>query len=398
MCMDYREDIEGKSTEVPNRPQSWGSTATVSPSAIGQPWTSSQKNQQSSVEPPDQNSPQASQTGREGRDLLSGQASTLYNPSQTAVPVNDEVQQSLNQSSAQQSSLITNPGTTEKEESIAMKDYRKQSERFKKEREVIKAREVDTSLSKRLGALATPFIFLTILCLIVVFIFIPYSTEVVETRKNTRALLKDIRRNEDKIDILTGIDLTELDRHLEVASTVIRDRMDVTEMAIEVERLALAHNLVPRQQKTSNMEDVVMQSTTVETEWVPSYADVISGPFDYEGSFADITGFIKDLRNNSKTILSLGRIQMNRITHDEDDLIPNEQDHWFVSLLVSGYTAKPITSAIVADPVRTDIDSQILQQIYSRAGESYGTDDEIEYDTEESSDGETEGEDLNILQ
>jgi hypothetical protein len=277
---------------------------------------------------------------------------------------------------------------TADQETAAAKDYRKQSERFKKEREIIKAREVDTNLSKRLGVLAMPFMFIAILVLIVVFIFIPYATEIAETRDNTRALMKDIKRNEEKIDILTNIDLAELEQRLEVTSTVVRDSMDVTEMAIEVERLALKHNLEPRRQSTSNLEDVVMEATTIDVNWVPSYADVISGPFNYQGSFTDVTAFLKDLRKNSKTILSLGQIRMSRVSRDEEGNYEiSDDDYWGVNLLVSGYTAEPVTTAVVADPVRTEVDMVILEQIYSRAGKSLDEDSSVdEADGEENGD------------
>jgi hypothetical protein len=190
-----------------------------------------------------------------------------------------------------------------------------------------------------------------------------------ETRENTKLLLKDIERNEGKIDTLEGINLSQLDDHLIVASSVVRDVMDVAELASEVERIALEHNLEPQSQSASNMNDMVVEASTLDTAWVPSYADAISGPFSFKGSFHDLTAFLEDLRNNSKTILSLGSISMMRSQNEETD---ESTDLWLINLLVSGYVAEPASETAVADPVRTEIDQDILEQLYRRAGQEMG--------------------------
>lgn len=274
------------------------------------------------------------------------------------------------QSAVPASSSGSGPGAgAAKSEGVKARELRKRSEKYRKEREIIKSREKETSMSKRFSSLIVPFAAVGVLALIIVFVFIPFSTEIAETRDNTQQLLNDIERNEKKIATLSSINLTELEEELIVSATVVRDTMDVSELAIEVERIAEKHNLETRSVSATNMSDLVVESSVVDTDWVPSYADVISGPFSYAGEFHDVTSFLEEIRNKSKTILSLGVISMMHRGEVGEEADEQEGgDVWTISLVISGYTAEPVQSVNVADPVRVDVNQDALDQMYDRAG------------------------------
>ncbi len=267
------------------------------------------------------------------------------------------------------------------------KELRGSSSDIKKQREIIKAEEKDVKIGSRLGDLIIPFLTLGVLIIIVVFIFIPFGTEVMETRDQTKSLKEEIKRNEAKIDTLGGINLTGLEEKLDNVSVVVRDTMDVSEMAIEVEQLALGNSLVPLDQSATNTEDVVSSSSTVDYDWVPSYAQAISGPFTYKGEFLNLTAFLNDLRNNTKTILSMGSVSVSRSpTSDDDD---PDKEYWTINLLISGYTAEPAQTVNIADPVRTDIDENLYNEIEKRVG-APTTDEDTEEAEAETENGDEE--------
>ncbi len=248
-------------------------------------------------------------------------------------------------------------------------EFHKKASSIKKGREIIKVEEKDIKLTTRLADLIVPFASLGVLVLIIVFVFIPFGTEILETRDQTRALADETRRNEAKAATVRSIDVSALDRTLKSVSQVVKDSMDVSELAIEVETLALDNNLSPRKQSVSDTEDVVSSSSKASNgEWVPSYTSAISGPFSYMGSFDDVTSFLNDLRNNSRTIMSLGAVSLTS-RYDED----LDKEVWNVDLLISGYTAEPVQTVSIAEPISATVDETAVQEILLRTSDSGST-------------------------
>lgn len=252
----------------------------------------------------------------------------------------------------------------EKVETLAAREFNKKSASFKKERLIIKAREKELSLGKRASDLMIPFIAVGILMIIIFFVLIPFGTQTTETREQTKILMEETRKNRQKVEILSGINVAELDDKLNVVTTVVRDERDVSELAIEVEQLAVSNSLEPTSQSMSNSQDVVSESTVVDSDWVPSYATAISGPFAFKGAFDNIMHFLRDLRMNSETIMSLGKVTMSRSGTETGA----GTDTWSVSLLISGYVAPPVTDVKISDPISTDVDQELLNELYRRAG------------------------------
>ncbi|MDD3661807.1 MAG: hypothetical protein PHG63_01960, partial [Candidatus Dojkabacteria bacterium] len=182
-----------------------------------------------------------------------------------------------------------------------------------------------------------------------------------ETREQTKALREQLAVLEAKRDTLEEIDLSDLEDRLVTVSSVVKDDMDVAELAIEVENMAVSHNLDPLTQNMSNQQDLVSQQSEVETGWVPSYAKAISGPFGFSGAFTDVMAFLSELRQESKTIMTLGSLSLSRV--QAEGVLT---DKWNISLVISGYTSPPATTVRVEDRINTNLDDVLFDEVYRR--------------------------------
>lgn len=269
--------------------------------------------------------------------------------------------QAQNGLSPKNTSVAESSETDEEDKSIAAREFHKRTASIKQGREIIKAREKDVSLVGRLGNLAVPLLFLGVLVLIIVFVFIPFGTGISETREQTKALREQLAVLEAKRDTLEEIDLSDLEDRLVTVSSVVKDDMDVAELAIEVENMAVSHNLDPLTQNMSNQQDLVSQQSEVETGWVPSYAKAISGPFGFSGAFTDVMAFLSELRQESKTIMTLGSLSLSRV--QAEGVLT---DKWNISLVISGYTSPPATTVRVEDRINTNLDDVLFDEVYRR--------------------------------
>lgn len=258
--------------------------------------------------------------------------------------------------------------SSDKGETVAKAEMRKRTETVKRQREIIHAREEDTKLSARLGELVVPFIVLGILALILSFVLIPSATQIVENRKQAAQLQEQIEKKQAKVSTLEKISIENLERDLLTVSKVIRDDMNVAELANEIDYLAISNHLTPQSEEAANQGGAALPASKEEIDWKPENADSITGPFSFSGRFEDICSFISDLRLRSSTILSLGAVNVGlKSSPNEANAEKDSSDVWMVSLSVKGYTVRPRTGVTIDDPVVVVVKEGVMEEIEKRA-------------------------------
>jgi len=238
----------------------------------------------------------------------------------------------------------------------------------RKRREIIKAKE-EESFAKKFGRYLIPLMAVLVFILLVVFVYIPFGSDALDTREETKGLLEEMEWNKNKISSLEGLNMNELDRTISDVSEVVRDEMDVAQLAAEVEEIALSNNLDPHELTFSNVggSEKVQESQIVQGEWAPGFSSSISGPFAFYGEFSDVVHFIDELRNESPTILYIDLINVSRYQPDETGEEEDEDGElWSVDIMIYGYTSFPVASVEIKDSVKVDMDQEVLDRIRER--------------------------------
>lgn len=265
--------------------------------------------------------------------------------------------------------LVENSSTKKNDPDIiaVRKEMTKRIETAQRQREIIHARDQDVKLSKRLGDLVVPLIVIGIIVLIASFILIPYATKITENRKESSLLQAEILKKQAKVRTLEGISAKELEKNLRIVSTVVKDTMNVSALADEIDALSVKNNLIPSEESIANTNGRLVDYGESESlDWKPQYANSLAGPWGFKGSLEDICKFISDLRLKSSTVLSLGEVSISHHVNSGEDL-DQEADIWTVQLSVKGYTVEPRTQAAIGDPVITKIEKNLLKEISIRS-------------------------------
>lgn len=255
----------------------------------------------------------------------------------------------------------------------------------RKKREIIKSDEKPVSIAKRLTDFLVPILALFIFALLVIFVYVPFGKEIVDVRKDTKEVSEDVEFCENKSQELSDIDISDIDAKLATATSVVRDDMEVAELAKNVERMAKQHGLRSTSVELSDIDASLDEEddTGKATRNVPNYADSISGPFAFYGEFSQITGFLETLRNDSPTILALDTISLSKYRSSEDQETDDDlEGKWRLEFVISGYTTDPADSAELYDTINTEVDEEILFEFQDRAEGLRSS----EVDNEESSD------------
>jgi hypothetical protein len=272
---------------------------------------------------------------------------------------------------ATQKSGAASDGSEGMSGSVAQMEAQKRLLVAKRQREIIHSRETEVKMSTRLGELVIPFIVLGILALITSFFLIPSIAEIIENQRQISTLRAEIKEKQAKVEVLQSINVEDLETKLSMVTKVVRDDMNVSELAGEIDALALVNNLSPSGESVANATGLVGKPSDESEpafDWKPQYADTLNGPFSFSGTFTDICNFINDLRLRSSTILSLGEVTVARRSV-VTDVAGQAVETWYVNLSVKGYTVAPQTDASVDDPVVTELDEDVLGEISDRAAD-----------------------------
>ncbi len=242
---------------------------------------------------------------------------------------------------------------------------------IKKSRELIKGNE-KSNLSQTINNLVVPILAFIVFILIVIFVYLPFGREIKTTMDETKGIKDQIAIDEQKVATLRGIDIETLDNNLRQVSKVVRSEMNVSDLASQVESLALRHALKQTEVNLSNGLNLAEATadTPGATSWIPSYSSTISGPFSFTGKFTDITAFLADLRTESPTILSLTNIEVSKSISAEGE---NSEDKWNVDLYITGFISTSVSSVGINDPVNTFIDEELLNDLLARAEDEQTT-------------------------
>ncbi len=216
------------------------------------------------------------------------------------------------------------------------------------------------SLSQSLGSWLVPIIAVVVMGLPSVFVLLPAATDALDCLDEIRLINTQIDRNDQKIEALQSLSLTEVNSALQIATSVIKDDLKVAELAGDVEAMASDNSL--------ETQSVQFSSTLVGTADIPGFVEVISGPFSYRGEFNDISDFLSDLRTKSPTILAIRSVSLD----NESKLAvgTEEEPVWSVDLVVDAYTMGKIDTVSIMDSVSSVIDAELMTEIEERA--SYG--------------------------
>lgn len=242
--------------------------------------------------------------------------------------------------------------------------------KMKRSRDIISSDKRDESKIKAFGDYVVPIIMLMVFALLIIFVYVPYGSQIFSTMNDIDALQIEIDRNNGKIEALNGIDQRQLESNLSQVSKVIRDDMDVSEIARQVEEIALSNNLVPRELQMSNM--ISGGTLVVESgEWIPDYARTISGPFSFYGSFAEVTSFLREIRSESNTLLALRMVSVSRYRGDLESIGDTRQGRsdvqlWSVEIFIDGFVTPSVTQTTIASPIIVNFDEELLRSILSR--------------------------------
>ncbi len=249
------------------------------------------------------------------------------------------------------------------------------SKLLRRSRNLIRAEKTDASLVKTVSDYIIPILVLIIFALIIAFVYVPFGTEILKVKESADKLRDQISKDEAKIATLKRINLSELDGNIETVSKFIKNEMDVSALAKEVETIASSNGLTIVNASMSNTASI--KSATSDTSIrpdLPQYAGLISGPFSFEGTFEQIMNFIKALRTQSSTLLSFRVVDITKgsNTASEKTTAQLRQD-WSISIYIDGYITPAITKVGINDPVNLNINQTLLNQIKDKVNGSQAT-------------------------
>ncbi len=263
------------------------------------------------------------------------------------------------------------------------------TERAKKKRTIIKASDDQKeSIAKKLNDYIVPLIALFVFVLIIIFVYVPFTNEMLQTREESKLLAEEIERNEKKVADLKSVETSSLVDTLNTVNLVVRDEMNVAELAEQVEDLAFEYNMHPMELTMSDaMAAYAVDPDLIDSQIeIPEHANTISGPFAFYGKFADIVKFIGALRSESPTILSLGAVTVSRYDPPATGAETVDSNLWSVELMIIGYLSPEVTDVNVSDPVNIAVDLELLAELENRASGSTVDDEYTESDFEDTGD------------
>ncbi|MBN1618696.1 hypothetical protein JW887_05160 [Candidatus Dojkabacteria bacterium] len=301
---------------------------------------------------------------------------------------------SVVQNSNSKSRLIKKPMSVVEKATISDGDLNPNDTSKPKRREIIRSDKKKEGLTKKLGDYLVPILVFIVFMLIVIFVYVPFSQDIIDTRKEIEGIQQKIDQNNDKINALNAVDLTELNSKMNLVNKVVRDEYDVSALAEDVETIAIENNL---RSSELSISDYIMDETDTEavdlTTGMPGYANSITGPYAYYGLLDDVTNFLKDLRENSPTILTIGYVEMQRYSSSPQEQAISSQEYWSVEIIISGYTTAPVMDAEIYDPFERldmfDIITRITKRVENNSGNG-GSNDNSNSDEENSNDENTE--------
>ncbi|MEA3357009.1 MAG: hypothetical protein U9Q67_01070 [Patescibacteria group bacterium] len=236
----------------------------------------------------------------------------------------------------------------------------------KRSRDLIRTERKSEGLASKASSWAIPIMVLVALIIIVIVVFIPFGTEIMDTLDEAALVQADVDTRIRKLNQLEEIELRELEGTLDVVESVVRDDMDVAELASEVEKVAVANNLEPKQISMSDESGVLLEAPD-ETFSISSVSDTMSGPFAFFGKFSDVTSFLYELRNNSSTILALDAVYLSRYNPVDEEVLEGDEPMWGADLLISGFTTEPVRETDVKTSIKTSVDDDLIDEITSRS-------------------------------
>jgi TRAP-type uncharacterized transport system fused permease subunit len=224
--------------------------------------------------------------------------------------------------------------------------------------QIIKSKpEEKRSFLEVLNSWILPIVSLIVLAVVSVLVLIPSAND-------TMATLDEIRSNEDvldkyesKIETLKSISISEVNSSLQLASQVIKDNLEVAELASDVEALARNSDL--------ETKSVSFSTSTSSTLDIPGFVGIISGPFTYSGTFSNISSFISDLSTQSPTIVAIREVSMSKSSLSGTE----EESTWSANFMVDAFTTSKVENVTLDDPVSSSIDEELLEEIVERIEE-----------------------------
>lgn len=271
-------------------------------------------------------------------------------------------------------------------------------------RDLIRTKDVSSGdMLKKVGDYLVPIMGIMVFGLLIAFVYVPFGTEALDKNREVQALQEEIDWTDEKISTLKGVNLDELNSKIDTVEQVVRDEMDVSDMAAQVEEIAVYNNLKPKELTFSNKEisTSVVRSDRVSASWAPEFAESISGPFAFYGEFDDIVSFLNELRNISPTVLFIDAVNISEYAIKDEEGNVVEGNLWSVDINIFGYTSPPVESVAIKDPVEVGGFDELMKAIEKRieAKEEreemlYGGQDEDEQDNNVNGDEEEEDSDI----
>jgi hypothetical protein len=221
---------------------------------------------------------------------------------------------------------------------------------------------------KKIGDYLVPIMGIMVFGLLIAFVYVPFGTDALDKNREVQALQEEIDWTGEKISTLKSINLDELNSKNDTVEEVVRDEMDVSDMAAQVEEIAIYNNLKPKELTFSNKEvsTSVVRSDRVSASWAPEFAESISGPFAFYGEFDDIVSFLNELRNISPTVLFIDAVNISEYAIKDEEGNVVEGDLWSVDINIFGYTCPLVESVAIKDPVEVGGYDELMKDIEKR--------------------------------
>jgi hypothetical protein len=240
----------------------------------------------------------------------------------------------------------------------------------KRSKNIIKTEDKEEGLVDKLSDYIVPLLGLMVFGLLIAFVYVPFGTEALDKNHEIRSLEEDIEYMNDKIEKLESINLDGLNQDTKKVEKVVRDEMEVSELAAQVEELALFNNLEPKELSFSNQAggESLYRTDLENDSWIPAFTGSISGPFSFYGEFPDVVAFLEDLRNESPTVMFIDAVSISRYKIDDEDQQTEvvEDQLWSVDINIFGFTTPSAQSVNIQDPVRIGGYEEIMQEIEER--------------------------------
>jgi Tfp pilus assembly protein PilO len=204
-----------------------------------------------------------------------------------------------------------------------------------------------------------PLITLSVLVLLLIFVYIPFGLEIPSLAEETAAVEEKVSKRQDKITTLNSINNATLDETHTLLSSALPARFDVSVLASAVTNLATINNL--QQNDLTLSDEPAAGFQTIEQEGEIKGLKSLNGVFSFRGELTDVNAFI-DAMVTSSRIISIEEFELKAVPV-QNERGQYQRDEWNIDLSVKAYSFGDFTQTTVSEPAGKLPDLKVVKDL-----------------------------------